>query len=51
MSNVKTIPNCPKCRTEGSLIRGSGLYLKLECPSCKYQWQTLLLTKRGGMKI
>jgi transposase-like protein len=51
MSNVKTVPNCPKCQTQGTLVRKSGLFLKLECPTCNEKWQTLLVSKRGGMKI
>jgi hypothetical protein len=51
MSNVKSATNCPECRTKGNLVGLRGLFLKLECPSCKFNWRTLLTSKRGGLKI
>jgi ribosomal protein L37AE/L43A len=50
MSNVRSVTSCPKCETKGVLKGKRGLFLKLQCSSCKYKWQTLFIVKRGVMK-
>jgi hypothetical protein len=51
MSNVKSAIKCPKCKTKGVLVGKRGLLLKLECSPCKFKWQTLFTSLRGGMRI
>jgi transposase-like protein len=51
MSNVKSATNCPECKTKGVLVGKNGLLLKFECSSCKFEWQTIYTSKRGGLRI
>jgi ribosomal protein L37AE/L43A len=51
MNNVRFVNSCPKCETKGVLKGKRGLYLKLECSSCNYKWQTLFTALRGVLKI
>jgi ssDNA-binding Zn-finger/Zn-ribbon topoisomerase 1 len=41
MSNVKSVPNCPHCKTVGTVNKDKGLFVSLECPKCKFTWATL----------
>jgi ribosomal protein L37AE/L43A len=47
----RSIHCCPKCERQGVLKGKRGLYLKLECSSCNYKWQTLFTALRGVLKI
>lgn len=46
ISNIKTVPNCPRCNTVGNVINYRKSFVKLECPKCKTRWQTLSCTCR-----
>jgi phage FluMu protein Com len=41
MSNVTTVPNCPKCNSVGEVVRNNKQFVKLECPKCDYLWSTI----------
>jgi transposase-like protein len=51
MSNVKPATNCPECKTKGVLVGKRGLLLKFKCSLCKFKWQTIFTSLRGGMRI
>ena len=44
MTNVKTVPNCPNCKTIGTVIKNKNNVITLECPDCKLNWNTISFT-------
>lgn len=41
MSNVKSVSNCPKCKTLGHVIHHQNEFVMMECPNCKTKWPTV----------